>query len=191
MEATCKRLIAKNPKALTPRSFLADTYRIYEKNEAACFEYEELCKLASLPALDRIRFAEVLFRLRNFARVVEVSEEAVAEHPNEKNANWYLAMSFMELGLYDRAARYFQRSITAGNRRYEDYWRLGFCWVKAGSFEEALRAYKEGLIVNPGSVGLKESVAWVESKLPQVFEVKCPAGGPIHGNGTPPQPPSW
>lgn len=190
IEATCKRLIAKNPKALTPRSFLADTYRIYDKNEAACFEYEELCKLAPMPALDRIRFAEVLYRLKDFVRVIEVSESVVAERPKEKNANGFLAMSFMELGLHDRAATYFRRTITAGNRRYEDFWRLGFCLVKAGQLNEALMAYNQGLVVNPASKELRRSVVWVESKLRQVSDVKLAAGSSIHGNGTPPQPPS-
>jgi len=191
MEAICRRLIAKSPKAWTPRLFLADIYRSYARNEAACVEYEELCKLGSLPLRDRVNFAEVLSKLKNFARVVEISEEVVAKHPKDKNTIWRLAMSFMEVEQYGRAATYFQRSITAGNSRFEDYWRLGFCLVKAGLLEDALKAYKRGLNANPESVGLKESIAWVESKLRPVSDVKLAPGSPIHGNGTLPQPPSW
>jgi tetratricopeptide (TPR) repeat protein len=191
MERTCKRLIASSARGSVPRSCLADTYRFYNRNEAACLEYEELCKLGPLSAQDRMKFAEVLFRLKNFGKVVEISEEVVAARPKDRNANWYLAMSLMETGHYGRAAEYFQRTITAGNKRFEDYWRLGFCLVKAGFLQEALAAYKGGLIVNPESTGLRNSVIWVESKLRQVSETEPAPGDPIRGNGTPPQPPAW
>lgn len=191
MEGTCKRLIAKNPKAVTPRSFLADTYRIYNKNEAACFEYEELCKLVPLSAKDRIRFAEVLFRLKNFDRVIEVSEEVVAEHLNETNANWYLAMSFMETRRYAQAAKYFQRSISSNNSkgRYKDYWGLGFCLAKAGQDKEALEAYKSGLELNPECGEHKQNITWVQSRLDQISDENHNLVSLQETNGTPPNPP--
>jgi tetratricopeptide (TPR) repeat protein len=191
METTCKRLIEKNPDASTPRSFLADVYRFYNMNERACLEYEELCKRGSMSVKDKIRFAEVLFRLKNPSRVIEVSEAVVAEHPEDKNANWRLAVSFMEVGLHDRAAEYFKRSITAGNNRYEDYWRLGFCLAMAGQLNDALKAYNQGLEANPGSKGLKESVIWVESKMRKDSDIKLAATSSLQVNGTPPQPPTW
>ena len=78
MESTCRKLIAKHPKAYTPQEFLADLYRMYDKNEEARREYQRLWELWPLYDVDKLKFAEVLFKLKDFNRVIEICEPLIS-----------------------------------------------------------------------------------------------------------------
>jgi tetratricopeptide (TPR) repeat protein len=186
MEVACRKWIAKNPTAYTPRAFLADVYRFHGKTQEARREYEELFVLGSISNRDKLRFAEVLFKLGDFRRVIEISEPIIAAYPRHINANWYLAMSFMETRNYAQAAKYFKNSISAGNRRYKDYWRLGFCLARAVRFMEACEAYKAGLALKPDCAELRENIRCVQSRLEEGSDMQDNLGRLHDTNDRPP-----
>lgn len=169
LEKSCKAWIKRNPEASYPRSFLADLYRFYEKNEEAKQEYMELKHLGSMTDSDILGLGEVLFRLQDYQGVIETLSPIINKYPRHKNANWYLGRSYMERGDYQKAATYFEKVILYRSKRYKDYWYLGYCYDAVGKLEDAKEAYLKALSIKPDSIEVKYNLVLVIKKIGQVL----------------------
>lgn len=167
LEGYCKFRLRKNPTAYSPRWFLAELYRYYQKNEEAKREYLELRKLGYMTDKDRLRFGQVLFRLQDFQGVTEVMAPVIDKSPRDKNTNWYLGISYLKQNELEKAVMYLERAINAGIRRYEDYGNLGYCYDRLGEFDKATEAYSAALALRPDSREVRRNMALVYLKTAQ------------------------
>jgi tetratricopeptide (TPR) repeat protein len=55
------------------------------------------------------------------------------------------------LGNYDNAVGYFENAINRNPRRADAWVQVGYCKVKQGKNEEAIKAYRQALLLKPGS----------------------------------------
>jgi protein O-GlcNAc transferase len=159
LEKYCRSRIKKNPKAYSPRSFLAQLYKDYKKNEEAKREYEEIKLLGHMTDEDWLNLGEVLFRLEDYQGVIETLAPIIDKYPRHKNANYCLGISYMKKEDFQNAVVYIEKLLVAGNRRYEDYWHLGFCYSHIGKLEEANEAYYKAFVMKPDSKELRHNIA--------------------------------
>jgi tetratricopeptide (TPR) repeat protein len=165
VERSCKAHIAKRPMAYAPREFLADTYRFYKKHEEAKREYLEIERLGYMTDRDRMNFAEVLYRLNEHRAVINTLSSIIEKYPKQVNANWCLGMSYMKTGEFGEAAQYLSQAEVAGNKRFEDYWRIGYCYARTKQYSKALSAYEKALALDPTKMEVKKSIEWVEERI--------------------------
>jgi len=168
LEQSCKTWLKRNPEASYPRSFLADLYRFYGKNEEAKQEYMELKHLSYMKDSDILGLSEVLFRLEDYQGVIETLALIIDKYSRHKNANWYLGISYMKKEDYQKAVVYLEKVISVGKKRYEDYWHLGFCYDRLGQFEKAHGAYYKALAMKD-SKELRQNIASVHIRIAQSF----------------------
>ncbi len=165
LERSCRKWLEGNPSAYSPRVFLANLYKDYLKNEEAKSEFLEIQRLGYLTDRDRLTFGEVLYRLQEHEGVIETLSPIIDSYPNDKHANWYLGISYLELGNFGRASQYLERAISSGIRRPDDYWRLGICYDRIGELGKAAEAYQEALLGRPDSEDLKKNLTAVYVRL--------------------------
>lgn len=161
LEKYCREQIEKHPKAYSPRSFLAQLYKDYKKDEESMKEYEELKLLGYMEDDDWLNLGEILFRLENYQSVIETLAHIIDKYSKNKNANWFLGISYEKKGDYQKAVVYLKRIIAAGSRLYEGYWHLGICYSHLRNIEGAIDAYRKALAINSDSIELKKNLASV------------------------------
>jgi len=159
LEKYCKAQIEKYPKLFLPRWFLADLYKNNEKYEEARRVYNEIKKLGIMQQKELLDFGYILFKLEDYYAVVDTLLPIVDEKTNDKNSSWFLGVSLMKVGKYDKAIPYIERVIELGSRRYEDYWYLGFCYHQNKNYENALNNYRSALTLRPDSEELRKNMA--------------------------------
>lgn len=172
LEKYCKSRLRKNPKAYSPRWFLAELYRYRQKNEEAKREYFELGKLGYTTDKDQLRLGQVLFRLEDFKGVIEVMAPVIDKYPTDKNANWYLGISYFRRNEFQEAILYLENAIKAGIRRYEDYGNLGYSYDRLGQLDKAIEAYRKALALKPDSGNVRRNMALAHLKNAQALVAK-------------------
>lgn len=167
LENYCKYQIKRNPQGNSPRRFLAGLYKDYKKNEEAKNEYLELTNLGYMSDKDWLNFGEVLCRLEDNEGVIKSLKLIIDKYPKNINANWCLGISYMNKEKYQNAVIYLERAVLAGNNRYEDFWRLGTCYLKIGNLEKAEKEYSKALSLKSDSDELKQNLASIHLKKGQ------------------------
>ena len=165
LERYCKAQLARDATAYLPRMFLANLYKDHVKNEAAKQEFDEIRRLGQMTDQDRVSLGEVLYRLAEYQAAIEVLAPVIERYPNEKYPNWYLGISYFEVGNFGRATIYLERAIAGGVRRPDDYWRLGVSYDRLGELQKAADAYAEALKGRANSEDLKQNLASVYVRI--------------------------
>jgi len=165
LERYCRAKLAKDATAYLPRMFLANLYKDHLKNEEAKREFTEIRRLGQLTDQDRLNLGEVLYRLKDYQEAIEALTPVIERYRNEKHANWYLGISYFEIGNFGRARVYLERAVARGVQRRDDYWRLGVCYDRLGELQKATDAYVEALKDRSDSEDLKQNLASVYVRI--------------------------
>ena len=167
LERYCKSRLKKNPKAYSPRWFLASLYRDYGKNEEAKKEYLELKRLEYMKDKDILGLGEILYRLEDYQGAVDTLTPVIDKYPEKINFNRYMGHSCIKTGDLEKAIDYMNKVIEQSGKDYKDYWNLGYCYFQIGKLEEAKDAYLKALSRNPNSKEIKNNVGAVYVKIGQ------------------------
>jgi tetratricopeptide (TPR) repeat protein len=167
LERYCKQRIKQNPSAYSPRWFLADLYKFYQKDKEALIEYQQLDNLGYLDEGQQFSYAEMSYRLNNFDEAIAHFLVIGSYYANDKTYNYYVGMSFVRKALYGEAISYLTRATTGSNKmgpfftlkrktakRIDAmvlYEAIGFCFFNLGKLELSADAYRRALTVNPNS----------------------------------------
>lgn len=165
IEKCCKHWKEKNPLAYSPRETLADFYRAYGKNLEAKKEYVELQEMNYLTTRDKLRLAEVLFRLKDYQGVIDTSVPDIDAFPANNQANFYLGKSYSMVGELENALRYLNHMDDKAKGKFCAYWDLGYCYFKLNQLELAKTAYDKALTFLPDSAKLRHDTSVVYEKV--------------------------
>jgi cytochrome c-type biogenesis protein CcmH/NrfG len=64
----------------------------------------------------------------------------------------------MWLGNYDNAVGYFENAVNRNPKRAEAWMQVGYCKVKQGKSQEAIRAYQQALQLEPDSPEIRNKL---------------------------------
>jgi tetratricopeptide (TPR) repeat protein len=83
-----------------------------------------------------------------FQRDIKLLTEGIINEPqNSTRYHFYLANSYHDTGLYERAIEYYKKRIELGGWKEEvwySYYRIGLCYHKLNKFSEALESWLNG-----------------------------------------------
>lgn len=164
IEALCLSWLHGNPMAYTPRKVLAGLYSVDHMAEKALREFTRLKELGYLTDKDKVNFAEVLLKLKDFQGVVELLVPVSEKHPDGYRTNRYLGRAYLLMGQAVNGAKHYERVI--GNRQvqWDDYKDLGICYFDLKRYEEALENLQKALALNPQSQAVREMIGAVFSQ---------------------------
>lgn len=198
LEQYCRSRLARNSRAYLPRWFLAGLYKDYQRHEEARNEYLEIKRLGYMGHQDLLGYAEVLFRLKDVDGVIETLAPTTDKYPQDRDANWYLGVCYIEKEDFEKAAHYLEKAVQTRRRHrvdywrpqfwvayllervkrsidvyrkggYEDYWRLGCCYDRLGQLNKAIEAYSAALVLKPDSGDVRRNMALAYIKSGQSF----------------------
>lgn len=164
LEPECRRWLAKNPEAYTPRKFLAGIYQLNGRNEDARREFIHLQVSGYLTDKDKVNFAEVLLKLKDFQGVVELLVPVSEKHPDGYRTNRYLGRAYLLMGRAENGAKHFERVKASPQVQWDDYKDLGICYFDLKRYEEALENLQKALALNPQSQAVREMIGAVFSQ---------------------------
>lgn len=196
LERYCKSRIKINPRAYSPRWFLAGAYKDYQRYEAAKQEYFAIRDLGYMSDSDILDLSAVLFALKDIHAVIENLEPIIDKYPHHRDAHWYLGVCYMEREKFEEASHHLEKVMRARKRwwvgylkprfwvargqetvekwtdvyskgGYKDYWRLGFCYERLGQLEKARDAYSRALLLKPDSIEVRRNLASVYLRIGQ------------------------
>ena len=169
LEPVCKKWLAKNPKAYTPRKFLAGLYALNDRNEEARREYSYLQGLGYLTVKDKLYSAEVLVKLKDYQGVVDLLLPLTENQFDEFRTNKYLGRSFLLLGFPEKGLEHFERVKNSKKFKWDDYKDLGVCYYDLKRYEEALTNLEKALALSPQSQVVQEMIGVVYSQRGEEF----------------------
>lgn len=76
---------------------------------------------------------------------------AKAKGSDSAESQYKTGLEALWLGNYDNAVGYFENAINRNPRRADAWVQVGYCKVKQGKNEEAIKAYRQALLLKPGS----------------------------------------
>ena len=80
-----------------------------------------------------------------------LNELNVKNKPDLSESLYKSGLESLWLGNYDNAVGYFENTVNRNPRRVDAWVQVGYCKVKQGKNEEAIRAYQHALSLQPGS----------------------------------------
>ncbi len=154
LEGLSRKWLKNNPQAYTPRKGLAGAYKLENMYLEAKEEYEHLNRLNYLSDKDTINFAEILFHMEDYERIVKLLLPIVAKHPNGYRTNGLLGRAYLKIGDATEGIRYLEKLLSHKKLALEDLRDLGICYWEAQNHVRALKVLERAREMNPNSSSL-------------------------------------
>jgi hypothetical protein len=124
--------------------------------EKACFVKPDSLEFA-------LDLAKILLSLRAFARIRQVLLPFEEAGKQEFFLFYYLGRSFHEAGEYEEAISRYRKALSHRGNLAPVLNAIGDCYLPLGNEEEALRAFRQSLEVNPDQESIKRKVEMLET----------------------------
>ncbi len=136
------------------QGYFSEGQEQYKKQnlEAAARAFAQAAKLAPHWAEAHYSLAIVLGELDRYAESVAEFQRALAERPDNNIqllATYNLANAYLDLGNYEQAATYFQRTIQLAPGEPTPHYNLGLTYVAQNQKEKAIPEFQAALRLKP------------------------------------------
>jgi tetratricopeptide (TPR) repeat protein len=146
--AELRQALALNPAFVPARFYLAHLYLDLGRAERAREELQTA--LAAAPGNPQFLalLGETERQLKNPARSVELTRQALKLDESADETRYYLALALFDLGNRDAAIKELEHVIQSGPNVIDPYLSLGTAYVEAGRFDDALKMLQQALRIN-------------------------------------------
>lgn len=109
-----------------------------------------------------INYAKLLIKNGLAIEAIPICQMAIGESPSIVNAYYYLADAYDELGRYQEAVEVYFKAIEHDVEPVLSHFKLGVIFMRHKQYEDAERAYKCALEINPGYQNARTNLALLQ-----------------------------